>query len=200
MTKAARARVTLTGSHSLAPASVKDACRDIGDMLSRRAIPHTVQSPVLGIGPPDGDAGGLREHVRARVEESTFDIRWTTRLPADVPDAMAAMVGDCLQIIDDVNVQASVEADMVSMTLPRIGSGPLAYKLTALAFELEPPKIPQKPPDGHETRFFGMAVLSGKKDGSVVIFSERKSVASGVSKSIEYSLKALSSYCEACVN
>lgn len=113
---------------------------------------------------------------------------------------MVSMVNGCLRIIDEVSVQASVETDRVSMTLPRIGDGPLAYKLTALAFELEPPKIPQKPPDGHETRFFGMAVSSGREDGNVVIFAERRSVASDVGKAIEYSLKALSSYCGAYVN
>ena len=198
MAKEARISVTLTGRHSLAPANVRDACRDIDDMLSKGTIPHIIHSSVPGLDLQDVDVTGHGEHISAKVEESTFDISWTARLPAGVPGAMVGAVVDCLQTADEVPVRASVTTDGDNMTRPRIGDGPLACKFTAIAFELDPPKVSQEPPGGHEARFFGMGVTSGKEEGSVIIFAERKSMASSLNRAVCHSLEALSSYCGAC--
>lgn len=195
MTQAARVSVTMTGRHSLEPGGVKEACESIKNALSGSPVPYEIRC----LGNKFSKGGeNAPEAISVSVRRMSYDVFWGAHSTFRIPDALAGALTQCLKPTSRLDVRASATVVRVTMALPTIADNSLGEKISAIMFDLPPPKTARGGMGLGEVSFDGMATSSGKDTASITFFGECESDAAGVVMATEHVLGALSYYCGEC--
>lgn len=191
MDKNVRVSATLSGSHSLGSAGVREACGAIERALRGGTTEYAVQSLVPGDAFTRHGGRGGSGLVAVKLDGSFFMVAWDDESSFEAPTGIGA-VGRCLGDTGEVHVRVNAMVDDVAMDPLRIKGGALAARFDSATFELERPE--GSAAEG-EITFVGMTARTGDAKINLAIFGEGKSSMSSVPGILERAMGALSGYC-----
>lgn len=195
MTQDARVSVTLTGRHSLEPGGVKDACESIEQVISGSPVPYEIYCLNQEFSKGGKEAPAI---ISVSVKRMSYDVFWGAHSTFRIPDVLVGVMTQCLKPTSRLEVRASATVDRVSITPPTIAGDSLGEKVSAIMFDLPPPKTSRDSTGLGEVSFDGMATPSGRDTASITFFGECKSDIADIARAMEHVLGALSDYCGGC--
>lgn len=182
---------TLSGSHSLGSAGVREACGAIERALLGGTTEYAVQSMVPGDAFTRHGGRGGSGLVAVKLDGSFFMVVWDDESSFEAPPGIGA-VGRCLGETGEVHVRVNATVDDVAMDPLRIEGGALAARLESATFALERPA--GSAAEG-EIAFTGMTARDGDATTRLAIFGEAKSDMPSIPGILERAMGALSGYC-----